>query len=88
MERISESEPMERKSKPERDKIEQERRGKRPECERKGERLKYERENKIFMFMFTTVNNQVRYTKPDCSQMLKDFGFPYMDGALFLGFGC
>ena len=40
------------------------------------------------MFMFTTVNNQVRYTQPDYSQMLKDFGFPYMDGALFMGFGC
>ena len=60
MEWIFESEPMERKSKLERDKTEQERRGKRPECERKGSRLKYERENKIFMFMFTTVNNQVR----------------------------
>ena len=35
MEWIFESEPMERKSKLERDKTEQERRGKRPECERK-----------------------------------------------------
>ena len=38
--------------------------------------------------MFTTMNNQVRYTQLDCSQMLKDFGFPYLDGALFPGFGC
>ena len=59
MKRISESKPMERKSKPERNKTEQERRGKTPECERKGERLKYEKENKIFIFMFTIVNRQV-----------------------------
>ena len=38
--------------------------------------------------MFTTMNNQVRYTQLDCSQMLKDFGFPYQDEDLFLGFGC
>ena len=38
--------------------------------------------------MFTTMNNQVRDTQPNCSQMLKDFGFPYLDGALFPSFGC
>ena len=38
--------------------------------------------------MFTTMSNQVRYTQLDCSQMLKDFGFPYLDGALFSCFGC
>ena len=37
--------------------------------------------------MFTSMNNKVEYTQPYCSRMLKNFAFPYPNGALFLGLG-
>ena len=59
------------------------------ELRREREKVKdRERAIKYIILFLHLMNNKFVYTQPYYSWMLKNFAFPYLDEALFLGLGC